>query len=646
VSALAGLWRFDGNPDANVDCARMLAALEIYGPHDGRQWSEGPVALGRRLFRTLPEDAYDRQPLHSRDERLTLVADVRLDNRDELIAALGLPAAEARETCDAAILLACLERWDEGAPERLMGDFAFALWNAPAQKLLLARDFQGNRPLHYHCGKDFFAFASMAKGLHALAEVPYGIDEQMMAETIVLLPPGGSRTFFKGIYRVEPAHLLRVTREGLSSHCFWHPQRADPTRKSAEYYIEGVRNHLERATKARLRGINGAVATQLSGGLDSGAVTATAARLLAPSGGKVIAFTAVPRQGYAGPERRNRIGDERPLAAATAAMYPNIEHVLVRSTQRSPLEQLDRLFYVRERPVVAAGNEDWLDAINRLARERRLNVMLNAHMGNMTFSYHGLQLLPELLQQGRLFTLWREAAKIVRNGNSRWRGALAITFGPFAPIWLWQWAQQLIAGDDRDVLSYSAIRPERLADLGLAKTGRARHHDFSYRPKHDSFEMRLSRLRRNDYGNFFKGDLAVSGIDNRDPTADRRLVEFCLSIPTEQYLADGMPRALARRVLADRLPQSVLNERRRGYQKADWHESLTAARAEVAAELDRLAEVAPAARLLDIERLQRLVKDWPTSGWERADIEQQYRLALLRGVAAGHFLRKASGANR
>lgn len=624
----------------------MLAAQAIYGPHDGRQWSEGPVALGRRLFRTLPEDAHDRQPLQSRDGRLTLVADVRLDNRDELISANGLLAAEARELCDTAILLTSLERWGEGALERLIGDFAFALWDAPAQKLLLARDFQGNRPLHYHCGNGFFAFASMAKGLHALAEVPYGVDEQMMAETIVLMPPSGSRTFFKDIHRIEPAHLLRVTRAGLSSLSFWEPQRPDPSRKSPEYYVEGVRDHLEKATKARLRGTNGAVAAQLSGGLDSGAVTATAARLLAPSGGKVIAFTAVPRLGYAGPEQRNRIGDEGALAAATAAMYPNIEHLLVQSTRRSPLEQFDRIFHTNERPVVGAGNEDWVDSINGLARERRLNIMLNAHMGNMTLSYHGLPLLPELLRQGRMFKLWREAAKLVRNGNSRWRGAFAITFGPFTPVWLWQWAQQMLTGDDRDVLTYSAIRPERVADLGLAEIARARHHDFSFRPWRDSFSMRLWRLRRNDYGNLSKGGLATSGIDNRDPMADRRLVEFCLSIPTEQFLVDGMPRALARRALADRLPQLVLNERRRGYQKADWHESLTAARAEVAAELDRLGEFAPAARLLDIEKLQRLVREWPTSGWERPSVEQQYRLALLRGVAAGHFLRKASGANR
>ena len=128
--------------------------------------------------------------------------------------------------------------------------------------------------------------------------------------------------------------------------------------------------------------------------------------------------------------------------------------------------------------------------------------------------------------------------------------------------------------------------------------------------------------------------------------ADKRLVEYCLSIPTEQYLANGVQRALAKRALADRLPQAVFNERKKGYQAADWHEGLTAARAEIAAELERLAACAPAARALDIERMKRLVENWPTSGWERPDVMRPYRLALLRGISAGHFLRKASGANQ
>ncbi len=645
MSAIAGLWRFDDRPDPVADCARMLAAQRIYGPPDERCWSDGPLAMGRRLFRTLPEDINDRQPLQSRDGRLALVADVRLDNRNELILALGLTATDALQRCDADLLLGCLERWGEGALDRVVGDFAFALWDVPGQKLTLARDFLGQRPLHYHRSRDFFAFASMPKGLHALAEIPRAPDEQMVAEFLVLMPQNGPRSFFTDVARVEPGHVVTVSRGAISSRCYWQPRRPRAGRRPGDY-IDGLRHHLDQAVQARLRGTHGIVGTNLSAGLDSGAVTATAARLLGPSGGKVVAFTAVPREGYDGPDPRNRFGDEGPLAAATAAMYPNVEHVLIRSNQVSPLDGNDRNFFLFDRPMLSPSNMIWINAINHAARERKLGVMLVGTMGNMSVSYNGLESLAELLRAGRLIELARLASRLVANSGMRWRGVLVQIFAPYTPILLWQWANKTFLGHNQDLFDYTAIRPERLAELDLTELARQRDLDFSYRPWRDGFAMRLWVMRRNDPGNMNKGMLAGWGVDRRDPLADKRLVEYCLSIPTEEYVAGGVQRALAKDALADRLPQPVLDEQRKGYQAADWHEGLTTARPEITVELERLSASNPAAKTLDLERMKRLVEEWPASGWERPEISQPYRLALMRGISAGHFLRKASGANQ
>src|SRR5215467_8426831 len=120
MTAIAGIWRFDGRPDAAESCGRMLAAQRIYGPHAGRQWADENVALGCRLMRVLTEDAFDRQPLTTADGRFVLVADVRLDNRDELIESLRIPLPTACTMCDAAVLLAAFERWRESCVGRLV----------------------------------------------------------------------------------------------------------------------------------------------------------------------------------------------------------------------------------------------------------------------------------------------------------------------------------------------------------------------------------------------------------------------------------------------------------------------------------------------------------------------------------------------
>jgi asparagine synthase (glutamine-hydrolysing) len=645
MTALAGLWNFDGKPDADASCRRMLASLQIYGPHDERRWSDGAVAMGRRLFRLLPEDRFDRQPLKSGDGNLILVADVRLDNREDLHAALDLSHADAAQCCDASILLKSFERWGEDALDRFVGDFALALWKPQERKLLLARDFLGQRPLHYHRGTNFFAFASMPKGLHALPDVPYAADEQAMAEFLTLMPEGDGRSFFKHICAVESGHAVTVTREGLTARRYWTPDRRELARPAGEDFIEGLRHHLDQATRARLRGANGPVASQLSAGFDSSSVTATAARLLAPEGGKLVAFTSVPRDGYTEPEIRNRIADEGPLAAATAALYPNVEHVLIRAGDVSPLEGIDRNFYLFDRPMLNLCNWTWMSAINQAAKDRGLTIMLNGQMGNMTISYNGLELLPELLGAGRLARLGRAGVQLVAKGNMPWLRVIANSFGAYTPAWVWSCFTRLL-DRDLDILEYTAIRPSRIEAMDLASLARERGLDFSYRPRRNGFESRLWVLRRISLGNYNKGLLAGWGVDQRDPTADRRLVEYCLGVPMEAFLSEGEPRALGRRAMADRLPKAVLSERRKGYQAADWHEGLTAARGAIEAEVDRLGACGPAAQLLNVERLRAMAENWPASGWERGDTSNAYRLALLRGLSAGHFLRRASGANQ
>ena len=106
-------------------------------------------------------------------------------------------------------------------------------------------------------------------------------DEQAMAEFVTLIPEGGGRSFFNDIRVVEPGHLVTVTRDATRSRRYWNPSPSEVALPAGADFVEGLRHHLDQATLARLRGANGTVASHLSAGFDSAAVTATAARLLA-----------------------------------------------------------------------------------------------------------------------------------------------------------------------------------------------------------------------------------------------------------------------------------------------------------------------------------------------------------------------------
>jgi asparagine synthase (glutamine-hydrolysing) len=644
MTAVAGIWSYSHRDAIVGDCTRMLAAQSIYGQDGEGSWVGPGIALGRRLAKLLPEDIYDTQPLQATQSSLVLVADIRLDNREELAAKLDIAPSHAKTLCDAALLIAAFERWDEDCCLHLVGDYAFAVWDERAQRLVLARDIVGSRPLHYHRGSGFFAFASMPKGLHVLPFIPYGLDEERIAEFLALLPQYGSRSFFRGIERVEPGHLVTVTKSAVKTRRYWNWERRTLSLSNPDEYVQALRQHLDRAVQSRLRGVDDCVASCLSAGFDSAAVTTTAARLLASSG-NVLAITAAPRVGYHLPAPERRLSDEGPLAAKIAAMYPNIQHVIVRSGSRTPLESIDEDFYLRDSPQLNLCLSGWGHAIADEVRARKQRVLLTGGLGNLTLSYAGNELLPELVRTGQ-WTKWLGAVNATRRaGHWRFRGALLGSLAPWIPPALWQVLCRVYYGRSNDIRTYSAIHPYRLAELELNDRARAQGLDFTYRPWKDGAAMRLWALNRVDIGNGTKATLAGWGIDVRDPTADRRLIEFCLSVPTEQFFRNGVPRALARAALADRVPAEVLNERRRGIQAVDWHEGMTAARSQILEEIARLEQSGPAIRALDLPRMRRLAENWPRQGWEREEIIEKYRLALLRGISVGHFLRRASGGN-
>jgi asparagine synthase (glutamine-hydrolysing) len=533
------------------------------------------------------------------------------------------------------------ERWEEALLDRVVGDFAFALWDRDRERLVLARDALGQRPLHFHRGSGFFAFASMPKGLHALPEVPREPDEGSMRRFLALLPEEGTRSFFAGIERVPPGHLAVVTRSALELRRYWNPPRATLRLKRTEEYDEAVREGLDRAVRACLRGAGSGVATHLSGGLDSSAVTATAARQLSGRG-RVAAFTAVPRENFDDPLPFGRFADEGAHAAAVAALYPNIDHELVRSGARSPFAGLDRNAFLFERPALNLCNMVWLDAINDAAKRRGLSVLLVGQMGNMSFSYNGFERLPALLRKGRLVSLARDAWGLRRQGI-RLVSVAANTFGPFFPRPAWRAINRWQGRSIASLTNYSTIHPAAAAiAAGEAEVAGI---DLSYRPSRDSHATRLAVMARTDRAAYVKGTLGGWGLDMRDPTADRRLIELCLAIPDEQYLRGGRMRGLARDAFADRLPPEIVFESRKGLQAADWYDGLGPDRATAAEEVERLAGLAAGEGLFDVERMRSLVSDWPSGGWNQPKVQAAYRLALLRGISGAHFLRKAIGAN-
>ncbi len=190
---------------------------------------------------------------------------------------------------------------------------------------------------------------------------------------------------------------------------------------------------------------------------------------------------------------------------------------------------------------------------------------------------------------------------------------------------------------------HAAIRPDFAAAMAVDARAQKVGHDFLYRMRQDE---RLRGLAQIDYvGDWHAAEKAVTGVEVRDPTADLDVISYCFGVPPEQYLAEGIDRSLIRRAMWGLLPDMVLTNRLSGLQAADWYEKLETQRGELARQIAELRESPLVRRVIDLVRLERAIKNWPTGGWHTAEVFQEYNLALTRGVAGGRFLRWFESAN-
>lgn len=632
-----GVWRRDSAPVTD-DLARMATKLTAGNVLSAAVWQCRGIGLGFRPAPTLPEDDHDRQPICSAEDGSVFVADARIDNRSGLCHDLDIAPPDRNAMADSTLLWMAWRRWGETAPDHVVGEFAFAVWEPRRQRLVCGRDHMGYRAVYYFEQGPLFAFASFPRGLLALPCVPRELDETSVIAQLGRLSGGPERSFFRGVKRFPSGHFLVADADGVGLRRYWGLDTGRRIRYAkAGEYVEAFREVFDTAVECRLRG-RGAVGTTLSGGFDSSSVTVTAARLLAERGAALTAFTGVPDSEFASSEFRSStpadvFGDERSHASAAAAMYPNIEHVFVQPFRGCPLDLLDDRFRSEERPSAQVSSLPFTCALTAALADSSLAVVLHGQLGNETISYDGMSLPAALVARGRWIRWMREAIGLKRVQRLSWRAILARTFKPLLSGT--PWGRGITR---RDLLAGNILNPVHIARL--IEMERSLHEG---RPgwRTDTREFRADWIGRNERPALVSEWVYKAGIDFRDPTFDKRVVEFCLAIPEEHFLSAGVSKPLLRAAMAERLPKVILDERRRGRQSADWYLRVAPYRERFAEIVDWIGSSATAREYLDIPRMRRLVDEWPQgwNDWKSREVYHNY-LGLCRGISMGHFIRR------
>ncbi len=637
--------RFDGQPVSRSELERVANALRAHGPDRSDVSVSGSVGFVHVLMRLTPEDRSDHQPYQGQSGS-TITADLRLDNRDDILARIGKSNREAMAWPDARIVLSAWEKLGDAVWPMLRGPFAVAIWDPRINVLTLARDQIGLNVVMWHRNERFFSFATMPNGLFAMDGVRRELCEEKFADFLVLNHADHATTIYRNIFRVRPAHIMRVDSRGaITQREYWSPHDVKSVRfRSDQDYADGLRACLDVAVRRQMRSAH-PIGCLLSGGLDSSSVAVLAARALKDKNQRLAAFTGIPRRGFDAPVAAGHYADETPYVDAIARMAGSIDVTYVENDAADDFAELDRFFIALEGPVRNPTNLGWVLSILRLARKQGRRVLLGGLHGNSTISWSGWSQAADHLRRGRWLTALRQWNLYYRRTPySRWTATRNLFIEPLLPAWLDDW--RLRRDDpDRDApwRKHSPIQAEYAATMGVEARARTNGHDFSYRMRPNE---RIQGLLQADYaGDWRAAEKALTGVDIRDPTADIDVVSYCFGIPPEQYLAEGTDRSLIRRAMWGLLPEAVLTNRLRGLQDADWHERFAGRRSELAREISALSQSPLARRAIDLDRLDRAVSNWPAEGWNRPDIFAEYNLALMRGVAGGRFLRWFESAN-
>lgn len=603
----------------------------------------GPVALhcqpgfaaGALVQAITPEDLGETQPL--RDGPHVLVARARLDNRDELRAALGISPQAAG--ADSRLVLAAYRRWGRDCVEHLQGDWVFALWDAGRGQLLLARDATGNSGLYWARHGKALLFATSIKCILAYPGWLARPNPQFVAGvlTVFRAPSQRGETAYAGIERLLPGHSLVASIDGIRRQRWWRPEELAPLqpRSSAEHLAEFLSLY-ESAVGARLRSAAGPIALALSGGLDSTSVAALAAPALARRQQRLAAYVHCPMHTPPdlGPHHH---GDELSAAREAAAHIGDIDVHALRSENTSVLQGLLAALQTHDAPLHAASNQFWIIDLLRSVRASGARVLLTGQGGNATISYSGSgNLLPQL-RDGQLTRTW----SALRDDQTGLRTALKRRIAKPLVIGLRERLAGLPGPRRAEPWSaYSVIAPGFARELDLVGQMRAADHDPSFGPRHGEGEVmrkfRLGTLRGGVAGTQWMESATAYGLDIRDPTFDRRIVEFCWRTPDSFFWADGRQRGLVRAAFAQRLPASILYPRQRGMQSADLALRLAAQREELEAALAGLDGNALSRAWLDLPRMRRMLADIcrPDNPSRRPPASS----TLMRGLGVGLFL--------
>jgi len=645
MSAIAGIVHLNDEPIDVVQGKNVMLALQKYPADDVQVWHNERIFFGCHVQWITPESVGEQIPYYDYERQLLITADAIIDNRKELFQKLQISPSESRIT-DSQLILLAYEKWGEDVPKYLAGDFAFLIWDERRRQLFGARDFSGTRTLYFFHNKAKFVCCTVMEPLFSLPYIQNGLNEQWLAEFIAIPVTADSvsinTTVYKDIQQIPPSHTIKVQDGKVELSRYSVINSGEKLKlKSSNEYEEAFKEVFDIAVGDRLRTYK-QVGSHLSGGLDSGSVVSFASKTLKKKNKKLYTFSYVPVDDFIDWTHRTRVANERPFIESTVQYVGNISDQYLSFPEKNPFSEIDDWLDTMEMPYKFYENSFWLKGIYEQANQHNVGILLNGQRGNWTISWgHALNYYATLLKRLQLLKLYKEVNLYSKNmGVTKkrtmkfvWKKALPMLYRSLSiqkqetfPTWI-----------NQDFAARTSVF-EKLEDHEVDIKGTAVTNVYEIRK--NQFEQLHFWGLNGTIGT--KLSLRHS-LWERDPTNDLRVINFCISVPEDQYVQNGLDRSLIRRSTKNYLPDSIrLNQRSRGIQGADGIHRMKQSWTSFIEELYLVSEDPTMSNFIDIDVFRDSIEKVKNNPKPEFIYEFEFKI-LMRSLILYRFLKRFEG---
>lgn len=616
MGTIFGIYSADNQVNKEY-CMNMLERIKTYSFDKLQAWQREKIFLGCGIQYDTPESCLEEMPQRYEASGLSITADAIIDNRQQLLEQFQIPKNLWNETTDSRLILLAYEKWQEDSPKYLVGDFSFAIWDEKKQQLFCARDHVGKRTLYYYHVNNTFAFSTIINPLLTITDMR--LNERWLTDYLavdgILHVTECNETLYEDIFQLPPAYAMIVSSKGIIKNHYWKPLENIKELKlnSDEEYDKAFREVFFEAVNCRLRSFKG-VGIMLSGGLDSSSIACVAARKLADKNEILKGYSSIPIKEYENSLSKYYIPNESEYIKSISDDYDNILVNYCRNEDMNSYTNIDEFINILEQPYKTFQNLFWYNSFAEKAYEEGCRVLLNGQSGNSTISYGDFIVHAKtLFNKGKFITLRREIDALSKKVKMPKRKIEKIILKVVVPYNIRKIISSKIKHRNYDKFSSVMVSKNMIKKWNVGQRFDMEGYNQPIERYYDLYQNHkyiVDQLAFSHIGTIETRISLANKIAIRDPSRDKRVIEFCLSLPSEQFVRNGEQRLLIRRALKGIIPDKIrLNTARRGIQSADWVQRLKPYWKDIRKELECLvSDDGLIKKYIDIGKVQEELK--------------------------------------